>query len=1233
MQSKSWRTPAVLIILFLLTGGLTFAAKQGGKKPSDIAYEWGFETTKGKRVEGWKAVGAPTQPVAPVGRRGGRSIELVITNTNPDADKAKQKKVGPPRWRSPQFKLSPGEYTLSGWMAIENRINKNYYKTFGALVNARIETADGKVKWTPSLITATTSGIPQGQSVKPDGVVWKYLEGDFTVPEKTVRVDLRFGENAWLSRLATAPYEARILLDDVAIRKKSAPAWRNPAPKTKAKAKVKRTRFGMVISTPVHTNLFLKDDPYQFDLTVYAPGKARTPPSGKLHPYYPDYGVYEPAKKSPVIPESAELAWVVRDAMHIERAKGVFPMAPLLKNARKDFAPKGVKQLAKGRYYERGYPKYSKNIYFKLQLPRNLEKLTGRLLAVEFVLRKGTRVLCKGIRQFGIIEAAPEVTKAKALTGRFGQSPGNDDVSTLGYARNWGGHAPRTGPLDNAPWGKPRPRIPYLMGFRFFRVGHGGYIPSWSTTEEPIAGHVKLGWLPPIKDRNWEVFYCFNDPRIKEGVKLDDYARDIKRFITKYKDYCTYWAFGNEVRPSAETVKIARVAYKAAKEADPNCTVIAPSICGLNVSRATTYVENGILDWCDVLDLHYADIHRFRDVMRALRALMRKRGKERPVWFTEVGYYGNDEVERAADIYRIMSAGIAEGVARNFWYMWEWGVKKKWQNHLVWRVNEPRITEDNLFELYQHEPKLAAISLYQVTRHLNYAVEARQVGVKKEIDGYRFLDPDRNSTVAVLWSYTLKGQIVRLRTPVNVRVIDVIGRQVTLHPVKGEVELGLTQDPLLLCFEGRAPKFDLRKTGGEFRLRSKNATAGQSAEFSLSGTGANLALEADLDRSWKPSITAVGGDRRLRVDIPLKTTPGTASVAIIARADSQPFGFYKTKFTIKPQRDSDPVEFTAKTKITTKGASLIVIAHNPTEKPFEGKLSVAHPFADSPLERTVTFTAKLNPDKSTKPFRIPVKIPLSLGHDYRVTMRAIDKTGLLVAEKTTSIGFQRIPKAKKAIRVDGSLDDWASIPSLPFHTYVNACMTPGFNNKALMKWRGPDDLSASFRTAWDDKNLYVAIEVIDDVHFNCNRGLAIWDGDAVQLGIVPRTPALSEQIELTNDSIRGNAFNIGLNNKGEIHVSRFQTRDHANFAATFKVPMACVIKRVGNKTTYEMAFTPEVVPELLLRKGAELKLTFIIMENDQTDPTKDRGPNRWLRYYPSIGYGVNPRKFATFTLF
>ena len=88
----------------------------------------------------------------------------------------------------------------------------------------------------------------------------------------------------------------------------------------------------------------------------------------------------------------------------------------------------------------------------------------------------------------------------------------------------------------------------------------------------------------------------------------------------------------------------------------------------------------------------------------------------------------------------------------------------------------------------------------------------------------------------------------------------------------------------------------------------------------------------------------------------------------------------------------------------------------------------------------------------------------------------------------SAVDAVRLPAAPL---IDGSLAEWSAVPawSSAFLVYQTA------------GWDGSDDLQATWRLAWDANNLYVGVEVIDDIHVQTQSGNQIFRGDSVDMQI------------------------------------------------------------------------------------------------------------------------------------
>jgi hypothetical protein len=66
-------------------------------------------------------------------------------------------------------------------------------------------------------------------------------------------------------------------------------------------------------------------------------------------------------------------------------------------------------------------------------------------------------------------------------------------------------------------------------------------------------------------------------------------------------------------------------------------------------------------------------------------------------------------------------------------------------------------------------------------------------------------------------------------------------------------------------------------------------------------------------------------------------------------------------------------------------------------------------------------------------------------------------------------------KRVRAISIDGDLSDWADVKGFTMDQEKFFFVGQGMSSA---KWKGPADLSATFKLQWDEQYLYIAVEVV-----------------------------------------------------------------------------------------------------------------------------------------------------------
>lgn len=88
------------------------------------------------------------------------------------------------------------------------------------------------------------------------------------------------------------------------------------------------------------------------------------------------------------------------------------------------------------------------------------------------------------------------------------------------------------------------------------------------------------------------------------------------------------------------------------------------------------------------------------------------------------------------------------------------------------------------------------------------------------------------------------------------------------------------------------------------------------------------------------------------------------------------------------------------------------------------------------------------------------------------------------------------------VTIDGDLSEWNNVRGFTMDQEKFFFVGQGMSSS---KWKGPKDLSATFKVMWDDRFIYVAVHVVDDhvtePHGSLAKGMETgsWDDDGVEL--------------------------------------------------------------------------------------------------------------------------------------
>ncbi len=142
-----------------------------------------------------------------------------------------------------------------------------------------------------------------------------------------------------------------------------------------------------------------------------------------------------------------------------------------------------------------------------------------------------------------------------------------------------------------------------------------------------------------------------------------------------------------------------------------------------------------------------------------------------------------------------------------------------------------------------------------------------------------------------------------------------------------------------------------------------------------------------------------------------------------------------------------------------------------------------------PAGKTVERTYRIGPSRQGTP-------PPVLNIRYEIT--AEGRTKHIPRKLPLRIVASLTARRVKGITIDGKLDDWSDVPAHLTNTRERVKYKPD-------AWSGPEDCSMTTRIGYDDKNLYLAVDVTDNVVVGSEGG-SQWERDGVMIFWDPRPP-------------------------------------------------------------------------------------------------------------------------------
>jgi len=634
------------------------------------------------------------------------------------------------------------------------------------------------------------------------------------------------------------------------------------------------------------------------------------------------------------------------------------------------------------------------------------------------------------------------------------------------------------------------------------RIGHRNIglwgDSGWDFVEKLGAAWYTGGFAVEVEHNGW-----------KKTTPQEVYQKTFD-LISKHKND-NFWFIcqGNEPNEkpekAKEKVEAYEQVYKAAHAAKPDITVVATSVPALDC-----FFKAGLGKWCDAYDYHiYETYENVRQGIRNYRRLARQYGCEKPVWCTELGLnsQGQTRYAVAKEVVKKITAFFAEGGASVSWFTIQYPDR---DGKARGTGGDAHNTFDCQYCLYN--PRLDAIMYYNMINQVTVKKVVDEVQHEDGVQSYLFRDKTGDSLL-VLWREGARlDRGVSLPTAKDIVLTRVDGSSQPLVAANGVVTLGLSEEPVMLRYRDTATK--LAKSHAPAALTIDPAQPlsilkGASRRVRIAGPALKASdLTAAVPPRWTAVFAQEGAEVVMTVTAPKETDARMGRVAVQRLTKGRPSAEISLLLPIM-----SPIGVTVAAAARNASgepgirATLVNNAAEAKEVSWSMELTDAWKitggrFVLNEKGSLASYLKGQNEGRARLAAGASMEVDARLADFapqtvYRVRTTVVDDQGRKSVSERYIGGFACAVRAKGAVTIDGKGDEpfWREAQSERIGVSAAEALRYG---KDAKPWGGPDDLSAVWKAAWDEENLYLLVEVKDDVYRAPISGANLWNQDGLQ---------------------------------------------------------------------------------------------------------------------------------------
>jgi len=392
------------------------------------------------------------------------------------------------------------------------------------------------------------------------------------------------------------------------------------------------------------------------------------------------------------------------------------------------------------------------------------------------------------------------------------------------------------------------------------------------------------------RSKGWEELMANDGQKMREGVR---------NFIAKYGAIRPMIVnLGNEPHAKGDAVKTDveayRIIYDEIKKVDPGIYVVGTSI-GLDEEN---YFKFGFGKYCDAYDVHTYESPESVKHNLTVRypEMFRKYGEIKPIWSTEIGLNSQGLTRQivASTLFKKFAYFFAGGGANVSWFGLLYPDPDGTQAASSGSAH-------NVFDCRYNKfaPKLDAVAYYNAVNAISTKKFIQEKTYGQDLHVFLFRDKENRALLICFKDQGRREVSLPLGNVGAVKAIRIDGSLHSFEPEEGKISLTMSEDPILLLYEGGDQNLPEKLPDAAYSLGDSVARIDQgktsSFDVVLGGVSPDR-LNLQAPPLWKTGKAAVKNGEgkdvlRFTVEPPPETSAREADMTVyVNNADGKAAG-------------------------------------------------------------------------------------------------------------------------------------------------------------------------------------------------------------------------------------------------------------------------------------------------------------------------------------------------------